>query len=627
LSRLPLLTGAELHAELVGWNDTAGPVPPGCVHQRFEGQVRATPGAVAAVFEGEIVTYEELNARANQIARRLRELGVGPESLVGVCMRAGLRRLAALLGIWKAGGGYVPLDPAAPAQRLAFLVADTGMAVALTDGHGAASLAGAGAATVVCLDAEWEAIAARDGGDLAGTGVTPQNAAYVIYTSGSTGQPKGVVVEHRNAVNLLHGMAAQWEIGPADAVLQFSAFTFDVSVMDMFMPLLAGAKVVLAPAETLHSPPRLARLMRQAKVTFACLPPAVLSLLGGEEFPGLRVLMAAGEELPSGLARRWIRPGLRFVNGYGPTEATVIATHAELGPATPMPPPIGLPTRPNYRAYVLDPQLNPVPVGVIGELHIGGAGVARGYLNRPDLTRQRFIADPFTPGRLYKTGDLVRRRPDGSIVYAGRADNQVKVRGLRIELGEVEATLAGHPDVAQAVATVITDPAGERQLAGYVRPRPGTSPTAADLHDHLARTLPAYMVPAYLITVDEFPLNTSGKINKAALPAPQAPPVTGQAAPATLVETMVADLYSTLLGTAQVGAADSFFDLGGNSLAAMRLVGMLDSELEVDVGVAEVFLAPTPRQLAALLRDRGLDDEELGADGLDGLAQLADGAM
>jgi acyl-coenzyme A synthetase/AMP-(fatty) acid ligase len=435
-----------------------------------------------------------------------------------------------------------------------------------------------------------------------------------------------VVVEHRQAINFLHGMVENWHIGASDVVLQFGAFSFDASVLDMFTPLLGGARVVLAAADTLHSPPRLAALMRARGVTVALLPQAVLSLLGDEQFPDLRVLMTGGEELRSEVARRWVRPGLRFVNAYGPTEATVIATYHELDGLS-SPPPIGLPNRPNYQVYVLDAHLCPVPAGVTGELHIGGAGVARGYLGQPELTRQRFIPDPFSPGqRLYKTGDLVRRRGDGSIVFAGRADAQVKIRGLRVELGEIETALTAHPDIAQAVVTVVTDQAGERQLAGYLRPAPGAADVGEPrLRDHLARTLPAYMIPAYLITVAEFPLNSSGKIDTAALPAPRPTAAAGHVPPATLIEAMVAGLYAALLNLEQVGATDSFFDLGGNSLQAMRLIAMMDDELAVDVGAAAVFLAPTPRQLAAVLRaDHGLQDAELGADGLDGLEQLAD---
>jgi amino acid adenylation domain-containing protein len=636
LSQLPVLTSAELRRELVEWNDTAARFPLACVHQGFEGQVAAAPHGVAAEFGDERLSYAELNRWANQIARRLRELGVGPEILAGVCMTTGLRRLAALLGIWKAGGGYVPLDPGLPAERLAFMITDTGMPVILTDDASAGRVPACDAVTVVSLDAGWAAITERADGELAGTelastGVTPSNVAYVIYTSGSTGRPKGVVVEHRQAVNFLYGIARHWRIGPLSAVLQFAAFTFDVSVLDMFMPLLAGARVVLAPAQTLHAPPRLAALIRDRKITFACLPPAVLSLLGDEQFPDLRVLMTAGEELPSDLARRWVRPGLKFVNGYGPTEATVIATYQELN-ASMSPPPIGRPTWPNYRVYVLDAHLNPVPVGVTGELHIGGAGVARGYLNRPELTRQRFIPDPFAHGapdhgapdhgqRLYKTGDLVRRRPDGTIVFIGRADHQVKIRGLRVELGEIETALGTHPAIAQAVVTVVTDQAGEQQLAAYLRTEPGAAePGSEQLRDHLARFLPGYMIPAYLTTVTDFPLGSSGKIDRSALPAPALPRPACHVAPATLLETMMASLYATLLKREQVGATDDFFDLGGNSLQAMRLIAMIGNELEVDVSAATVFLAPTPRQLAALLRDEhGFIDTGLAEVGGDGI--------
>jgi acyl-coenzyme A synthetase/AMP-(fatty) acid ligase/acyl carrier protein len=420
-------------------------------------------------------------------------------------------------------------------------------------------------------------------------------------------------------------MAGPWRIGPDSVVLQFAAFTFDVSVSDMFLPLLAGGRVVLASAETLHSLPRLAALIREAGVTFACLPPAVLNLLTGEDFPGLRVLLSAGEELSSELLRAWLRPGLEIYNGYGPTEASIGATFMRMDASTQLPPPIGRP-KPNYRVYVLDSYLNPVPVGVIGELHIGGAGVARGYLNRPELTGERFIADPFAPGqRLYKTGDLVRRRADGTIVFVGRIDDQVKIRGLRVELGEIEAALAAHADIAQAVVTVVTDPAGEQQLAAYLRAEPGSDPDPAELRAHLARTLPAYMIPAYVTLLEEFPLTSNGKIDKTALPAPQAQSPAGHVAPATLIETVMVDMFATLLNLEQVGATDSFFDLGGNSLQAMSLLTMMDDELEVDIGAAAVFLAPTPRQLAALLRDQhGLEDADLDEEGVEGPQEVPD---
>jgi acyl-coenzyme A synthetase/AMP-(fatty) acid ligase/acyl carrier protein len=435
-------------------------------------------------------------------------------------------------------------------------------------------------------------------------------------------------------MNFLHGLMRNWDVGPRDAVLAFSSFTFDASVMDLFLPLVAGARVVLAAPETLHSPPRLAGLLRSAAISYVLLPPAVLSLLDDEPFPALRVLMTGGEELPSELARRWAGRDLTFVNAYGPTEATVIATYQVLDAGTPLPPPIGLANRPNYQVYVLDGQLNPVPAGVIGELHVGGAGVARGYLNRPELTAGRFIADPYSAdpysadsdgkqpqARLYKTGDLVRRRPDGTIVFVGRVDDQVKIRGLRIELGEIEAALLDCPGVAQAVATVVPGPDGDKQLAAYVRPAADhPEPDPARLREHLAGRLPGYMVPPSLTVVARFPLNASGKIDKSALPPPATTAARDYDPPGTVIETLVADFYATLLGRDQVGATDSFFDLGGSSLQAMRLVTVLDEELAVDVGPAALFVAPTPRQLTALLLDQhGLTDAELTADDLVGL--------
>jgi amino acid adenylation domain-containing protein len=529
--------------------------------------------------------------------------GGGPEVLVGVSMAAGLRRLAAMLGVLKAGGGYVPLDPALPSDRLAFMIADTGMRVVLTD---QASASGVPASAALNVDAEWEQLATLDSSDLTSTGVTPANVAYVIYTSGSTGRPKGVVVEHRNVVNLAYGLIEHFGIGPGSVMLQFASFAFDVSVKDMFLSLLSGARLVLAAPDTLHSPPRLAALIRQAGITFASLPPAVLGLLPADRYPELRVIMAGGEELPAEVASRWIRPGLRLVNGYGPTETTVTAAFAELDAATPMPPPIGFPVRPNYRAYVLDRQLNPVPVGVFGELHIGGAGVARGYLNRPELTRERFIPDPFTPGqRLHKTGDLVRRRPDGSLECAGRIDNQVKIRGIRIELGEIEAALVTHPAIAQAAVTVVTGPAGGNELAAYLRldsaHRDAAPVSDHDLQAHLARTLPAAMIPAHFCALSSFPLNSSGKVDRKALPAPRRQVAQDKAEPETPTEAMLTSSYAAVLRTATVGATDSFFELGGNSLTAMRLVDVISRETGIDIGVSAIFLHPTPRQLAAAI--------------------------
>ncbi|MDQ2956500.1 MAG: amino acid adenylation domain-containing protein [Actinomycetota bacterium] len=625
LSELPMLTDAELHSELVAWNDTAADFPVTCIHQRFEWAVEQYPDAIAAKLGDDQATYAELNVQANQIARRLVELGVGPEGLVGVSMQPSVRRLAVLLGIMKAGGGYVPLDPDLPGDRLSFMVEDAAMPVVVADAASEANLPQT-AATIVTLDAEWAELGTRDGANL-DVAVQPSNVAYVIYTSGSTGRPKGVVVEHRHALNFLLGMIEHWNIGPGDRVQQFASLNFDVSVMDMFMTVLSGATLILADRETLLSPPRLGDLLRSEKVTFCCMPPAVVNLLTGQDFPDLRVLLSAGEELSAELVKSWLRPGLHFYNGYGPTEAAIGATFGEMD-GTSFPPPIGRP-KPNYQVYVLDSYLNPVPVGVVGELHIGGAGVTRGYLNRPELTAERFIDDPFSDesdARLYKTGDLVRRLPDGNIVFIGRIDGQIKIRGLRVELGEIETALTAHPGVLQAVVTVIEDRVGEKQLAGYVRLdeaylRSEGDITQADLRQHLALLLPSYMVPTHLMVLDSFLLTSNKKIDKAALPHPaEVESEDTHVEPTTLIETVLVDMYGTLLNLDRVGIEDSFFDVGGSSLQAMQLVTRLRNDLAVDVDVTAIFLAPNPRQLAALLCDKyGLEDAELGEDGIDGL--------
>jgi amino acid adenylation domain-containing protein len=612
LSELPLLTEPELYRELVEWNDTARELEITCFHTGFEAQVERTPDGVAAELEDERLTYAELNAQANRIARRLHDLGVGPEVLVGISMASTPRRLAALLGILKAGGGYVPLDPDLPADRLAYMVADAGMPVVVCDAIGEAGIPQTDA-TLLHLDRDWDELSLLDASN-PGYPVATTDVAYVIYTSGSTGTPKGVVVEHGQAMNFLVGMIEHFGMGPGERVLQFASLSFDVSVMDIFMTLLSGATAVIGSRETLLSPPRLAELIRR-DVTFACMPPAVVNLLTGQDFPSLKTVLSAGDELSSELVRAWLRPGLHFYNGYGPTEASIGAAFNELD-GTKFPPPIGHP-KPNYQCYVLDAHLNPVPVGVVGELHIGGAGVARGYLNQPELTAQRFIPDPFSHeagARLYKTGDLVRRRPDGLISFIGRMDGQVKLHGLRIELGEIETALASHEAVAQAVVTVFEDRVGERHLAGYVRLEPGAGSVAiSDLRQHIAQRLPAYMVPHHLTVLDSFPLSPNGKIDRKALPEPDATETAATyVAPSTLVETVLTDTYAGLLQLERVGIDDSFFDIGGNSLQAMQLIARLRDDLAVDLDVSAVFLAPTPRQLTVVLCEKyGLEDESL----------------
>jgi amino acid adenylation domain-containing protein len=624
LSRLPLLTPADRRRELVEWNETAAPSPVSCVHRCFEAQVARTPHAVAAVLDEERWTYAELNVHANRVGRLLRRRGIGPETLVGIAMRPSLRRLAAIIGVLKAGGGYVPLDPDVPPDRLAHMAGDAAVRVVLT-GAGSPAL-DAPEAEVVDLDERWAALQDLPGGDVEHA-VAPGNVAYVVYTSGSTGRPKGVVVQHGTVVNYLTAVIRSWAVGPADRWLQFASIGFDVSVMDMFVTLCSGATAVLGSPETLHSPHRLAELMRRQRVTFACLPPAVVNLLTAEPLPDLRVLVSAGEALSADLVRRWLRPGLAFCNGYGPTETTCGVTIMELLPVTSMPPPIGAPL-PNYRAYVLDGHLEPAPLGVTAELHVGGPCMARGYLGQPGLTADRFRPDPYAgqPGaRLYRTGDLVRRLRDGTIRFIGRVDSQVKIHAQRVELGEIEAVLAAHPAVAQAVVVMRRGRDGHSRLAGYVRAHAGAPrPDPAALRRHLGRQLPAYMVPGHLVLLDAFPLTPSGKIDQRALPEP-ASAARDHAVPRTRLESRLVDLYRSMLGNADAGIDDDFFELGGSSLQAMQLVAALHAGAGVDAEVSTVFLAPTPRRLAAHLRERhGVPDGDLDAAG-GRLVELVDG--
>ena len=609
LSELPMLEETELFAELVGWNSTATEqAGSGCIHQLFEAQVASRPDAIAAVFGDQRISYQQLNARANQLARWLIGQQIRIGSLVGIAAEPSIDRLVSLLAILKAGAGYLPLDPVLPVDRLSFMLTDAAVELVLTDQP---TLTGLQCGAVQQLAELWPAIAELDATELTEQD-QPSDAevAYLLYTSGSTGQPKGVLVEHRQVVNFALGMIEAWQLGPADRVLQFASLSFDVSVLDMFCCLLAGGCAVLADRDTKLSPPRLGALMRDQRVSFCCLPPVLLGLLADQEFPELRVLISAGEELPTEVARRWLRPGLRLVNGYGPTETTVLSLFAEVDGRR-WPAPIGLPL-PNYQAYVLDPQLNPVPVGVPGELHIGGSGLARGYLNRPELSTQRFILDPFSQepdARLYRTGDLVKRLPDGRIEFLGRLDAQVKIRGLRVEPGEIETVLSRHPRISQAIVQLELDRTGEQFLAGYLRrspadQQPGQQPVDAELIEYLSRWLPAYMIPTRLHWLDAFPLNPSGKVDRKALAGlagqsdPEQPADRPVEPPASPTEQRLRQIYAELLRPDRLGVLDSFFQIGGNSLQAMQLVSRIHDEFGLDLPVTAVFLSPEVRGLA-----------------------------
>lgn len=628
-SRLPLLPEAE-RRQLEAWNATATDYPlEKCIQQLFEEQAARTPDAVAATFRDQALTYRELNQRANQLARHLRGLRVDREVLVGMCVERSLEMVVGMLGVLKAGAAYLPLDPAYPQDRLAFMLEDARPAVVLTlDRH--KSALPANPASVRCLDRDWPAIATQEIGNL-DTGVTVSNLAYVIYTSGSTGRPKGVLVEHRGMGNLALAQIRAFQVQPGDRVLQFASMNFDASVSEVLMALIGGATLCLEPAEAMLPGPVLERLLRDRAISVVTLPPSVLEVLSAVELPALKSLIVAGEACSAELVKRW-SPGRNFFNAYGPTEATVCATMGRCGDGT-WKPHIGKPMA-NTQIHVLDKHLQPVPIGVPGELHIGGDGLARGYLHQPELTRAKFIANPFSaePGsRLYKTGDLVRWLADGNLEFLGRIDHQVKIRGFRIELGEIESLLVQHPRVRQAVVVAREDVPGKKFLAAYVVTDPAQPVTGAELRRYLKENLPDYMVPATFVALESIPRTANGKVDRRALPAPDRsrPPGSIYVGARTPLEQHLVNLWQEILGFEKIGVEDHFFELGGNSIQAAILVQKLQEKLGEYVYAVALFDAPTIAGLAKFLARNYADAvaRVFGHDAMGGQAPARRGPM
>jgi amino acid adenylation domain-containing protein/non-ribosomal peptide synthase protein (TIGR01720 family) len=607
LSELSLMTERERQQLLMGWNDTVAEYPRDhCVHELFEAQVDRTAGAVAAVFEDDQLTYDELNRRANQLAHHLQGLGVGPETVVGISVERSLEMIVGLLGILKAGGAYLPLDPTYPEERLSFMLEDSQVPVLLTQERLAERLP-ATEAEIVFLDADWVGVA-RQSDDNPSRAASPSNLAYVIYTSGSTGLPKGVMLQHRGLCNLVNAQTKAFHVAAENQVLQFASFSFDASVSETFMALLTGATLHLARQETLVSTSDLLELLRDREITTVTLPPSMLKVLPAEELPALETLISAGEACSPEIVARWSQ-GRRFINAYGPTEATIGPTLCvvEDMPEGATNVPIGQPID-NTQIYLLDANMQPVPVGVSGELYVGGVGVGRGYLNRPGLTAQKFIPDPFSDeagARLYRTGDLARYRPDGLIEFLGRIDHQVKVRGFRIELGEIEAVLAQHPALQEIVVLAREDAPGVTRLVAYVAPEDKSGPSIGELRGFLKGRLPDYMVPSAFVNLDTLPLTPSGKVDRRALPAPEfdrSELESVYVAPRTLEEEILAGIWSELLSVDQVGVHDSFFNLGGNSLLATQLMSRIRDTFEIELPLRILFEAPTVSNLAARVK-------------------------
>ncbi|HEX6597441.1 MAG TPA: amino acid adenylation domain-containing protein [Acidimicrobiales bacterium] len=613
LSELPLLGSDERRLVVEGWNGTDRDFPADAtLASLFEAQAARSPDATAIRFDGWGMSYAELDARANQVAHRLRGLGVGPETLVGVFAERSLELVVALLGVMKAGGAYVPLDPDYPADRLAFMIADAGAPVVLAQRHLVNRLPGT-SGRVLVLDDETEWAGERS--DTPDWSATADNVAYAIYTSGSTGRPKGVPNTHRGIVNRLHWMQHQYQLTASDTVLQKTPTSFDVSVWEFFWPLLTGARMVLARPGGHRDPAYLRQVIAAEDVTVVHFVPSMLAMFLADEdppsSPSLRLIVASGEALPVALAQRCLErlPHAELHNLYGPTEAAVDVSWWRcqawsLNHATTVP--IGAPIH-NMRLYVLDERLAPVPVGVRGELYLAGVGLARGYLNRPALTAERFLPDPFgTAGsRMYRTGDLVRWRPDGTVEFLGRSDHQVKIRGLRVELGEIETALTEQPGVRDAAVVVREGTSGDPTLVGYVRGHDGWSFDPSSLRAALKQTLPEYMVPTAFVALDEFPVTPNGKLDRRALPVPDDGDAVGArrsyVAPRTTSEELVASIWSEVLGQDRIGAFDDFFDVGGHSLLAMRVLSRISSALALELPIHTFFEDPTVAGLASAI--------------------------
>ncbi len=596
---LPLLTEAERHQILVSWNDTNVPYPASCFHRLIEAQVETTPDSLALLQGEDSLTYRELNEQANRLACHIRSLGVGPEVRVGLWAERSPETIVAILAVLKAGGAYVPLDPTYPPERLSFMLADSEAALVLVPGRADFNLPEI-TVPVVRLVEHVEAITAHSSDNL-DDGAGLDNLAYVIYTSGSTGRPKGVLVTHRGLGNLAQAQIRIFGVVPSSRVLQFASLSFDASVSDLAMTLCTGAALVLGPPQTLLAGPALIELLREQAITTVTLPPSVLAGLSPDDLPNLRTVAVAGEACPAEVVAHWA-PGRCFLNAYGPTENTVCASVAECRPDGSKPS-IGRPID-NVRVYVLDSRQQPLPVGVPGELYLGGVGLARGYHNRPELTAAKFVADPFCaePGaRLYRTGDLVRWLPDGRLDFLGRIDRQVKVRGFRIELGEVEAALAAHPAVHDAIVEVHGE--GDRRLVAYFVADALAAPAAGELRRFLKERLPEYMVPSAFVRMDAFPLTSNGKVDRKALPAPEAArPELGQdyVAPQNPVQKQLAEVIASVLGLEKVGIHDSFFDLGGASLQAVQVAERC-TELGLPLNPELMFQCTTVAELETAL--------------------------
>ena len=601
IDRLPLLPETELQL-LTSWNQAPVDYPRNSsIQEVFEAQVLATPDAIALIFENEQLSYQELNGRANHLAHYLRGLGIGADSLVGIYIERSLETIIGILGILKAGGAYVPLDPSYPPERLAFMVADTQVSVLLTQQKLVEQLPPSNA-QVVCLDTDWQAIALQSPENPT-CNVTPDNLAYVIYTSGSTGIPKGVSVVHQGVVRLVKS-ANYADFSPDQIFLQLAPLAFDASTFEVWGALLNGARLVLFPSDK-PSLAELGQVIERYQVTIIWLTAGLFHLMVDEQLESLRPLkqlLAGGDVLSVNHVQRFREslPNCQLINGYGPTESTTftccypIEDAKTLGNSVPIGRPIN-----NTQVYILNPQLQPMPIGAIGEIYVGGDGLASGYFNRPELTIERFVPNPFSEqsgAKLYKTGDLARYFADGNIEFLGRIDNQVKIRGFRIELGEVEAVLSQYPTIQKSVVILREDKPADKRIVAYFVPIPEQEVSVTELRNFFKQKLPDYMVPNAFVAMDSLPLSPNGKIARKELPAPDGTNLNLQqnyVPPRNPTEQQIADVWAQVLNLEKVGIHDNFFELGGHSLLATQIIARLRKSFAVELSLRTFFEVPT----------------------------------
>ncbi|MDH5548217.1 MAG: amino acid adenylation domain-containing protein, partial [Gammaproteobacteria bacterium] len=620
LSEFNLLCETEAQQMLTEWNATERELPKKqCIHLLFEDQVAQTPNATAVVCDDQTVSYLELNTRANQLAHYLRKQGIGPDSLVGLCIDRSIEFFVAVLGILKAGGAYVPLDPDYPQERLISTLQDAKVKVLLTKSHLISSLPDIRTRVLnqlgyreILLDSQWSDIAEYSNNNPVNS-TQPGNLAYIIYTSGTSGKPKGVLNHHSGLFNLVQAQTEGLNITSETRSLQFFSITFDGCVWEIFGTLLSGGTLYVANQSQRQSADAIVDMMKEHRIDLATLVPSVLKNLAKiHELPELKTLVLAGEACPRSLVEQWA-PGRRLINAYGPTETTICVSMAQCND-TEQSPPIGKPIQ-NVTTYLLDAYLNPVPLGATGELYVGGAGLARGYLNDPQLTAEKFLPDPFSasPGaRLYRTGDLARYLPDGNLDYRGRADQQVKLRGFRIELGDIEHVLRIHPAVAEATVVLREDQPNNKQLCAYLIPKAGIAlPEATTLRDFVKAQLPDYMVPSTYTEIDAFPLTSSGKINLRALPQPEATAGQMFVAPQTATEQSLAKAWIEILKLERVGIHDNFFELGGHSLLATQLTSWVRDAFDVELPISAIFESATLAELAAHIEERQNSSQDI----------------